>query len=213
MTPQDDAQNKLSSSAAGSGNLPHAQGSAGADPAPANPVGTPLYVGGTSCPIDTPTLLRMAKACGVPRQDRDDLVQKVWQYTLPRLAQLRTEHGDAGMRCWIFKVIRHKALDMFRQRRRRIEDLDALVRAGKEPNDPAQEPEVMLAERWQQEALEQALRELEALVSPRDYRIAVSFIADHASVKDIVAVESITEDHVYVVLHRLRKKLRRLSVE
>jgi RNA polymerase sigma factor (sigma-70 family) len=166
------------------------------------------------CPIDTATLLDMARACGVRPHDCEDVVQDVWLYALPRLARVCAEPKAARVRGWFFLVVRHKTYDLFRrQRRRRALDLDALVGTHLEPHDPAQDLEARFEDAWRKEAVAWALVRLRRQVSEPAYHVARLCFGQGMTRREIAAAAALSRSHVRVHVHRLVQKLAALLKE
>ena len=81
---------------------------------------------------------RFAVARGVRGADVEDCVQDVWTEVARRLTNFQIT-SDAGLRAWLFSLVRSRATDMFRRRSRRpMALLGDSVREGFEP--PGREP-------------------------------------------------------------------------
>lgn len=62
---------------------------------------------------ETDRLRRMAKKMKVPQHQIEDIVSEAWMDAIRHRQNFSTE---AGLRCWLGKAVRHKSLDLFRQR-------------------------------------------------------------------------------------------------
>ncbi len=133
-----------------------------------------------------------ARGSGLGPEGCEDIVQE----TLLAIHQKRhTWREDAPVRPWLYAIVRHKVVDAFRARGRRvhlaIEDFAEALPA---------EPEPDLTERSD---IERVLSRLE----PRAARIVRAIGLEGASPRDLAGTLGMTETAVRVALHRGLRKL------
>jgi RNA polymerase sigma factor (sigma-70 family) len=133
-----------------------------------------------------------ARGGGLGAEACEDIVQE----TLLAIHQKRhTWREDAPVRPWLYAIVRHKVVDAFRARGRRvqvpIEDFADVLPAEAGP-DPTERGDV---------------ERLVARLDPRSALIVRSIGLDGASMTDVAATLGMTEVAVRVALHRGLKKL------
>jgi RNA polymerase sigma factor (sigma-70 family) len=133
-----------------------------------------------------------ARGGGLGAEACEDIVQE----TLLAIHQKRhTWRADAPVRPWLYAIVRHKVVDAFRARGRRvhlqIEDFADVLPAEAGP-DPTERSDV-----------ERLIARLDA----RSARIVRAIGLDGASVADVSAALDMSEVAVRVALHRGLKKL------
>jgi RNA polymerase sigma-70 factor (ECF subfamily) len=113
--------------------------------------------------------------------------------------------GRSRLRTWAIGILTHKVMDLFRARRRRDERVDeASLDDLAEPI--AHRPDRVLARRESISVLEAGIREL-----PEQERLAILLIDVEGFERDEACERlAITANHLRVLLHRGRHRLRRL---
>lgn len=152
---------------------------------------------------------RFIAAQGVPPSDVDDCVQEVWSEVAARLAEFRRPADRPGLRAWFYVLVRNKSTDIFRRRRRRLEDsLDQAMANGKEPEDTQTDPAVLCQRRWEQSVFESVVERLRVELSAMNYRIFCMRALEYRTTKEVASLLKITPKQVRYRLHRVMKKLK-----
>ena len=96
---------------------------------------------------------RFAVARGVRGADVDDCVQDVWSEIAKRLVGFQIT-SEAGLRSWLFALVRSRATDMFRRRTRRpLAFLGDSLQEGLEPAGREPDPSTRYDDAWQEEVV------------------------------------------------------------
>jgi RNA polymerase sigma-70 factor (ECF subfamily) len=136
--------------------------------------------------------------------DRDAARDLVQETLLATLAGRAPFEGRARLRTWAIGILTHKVLDLFRTRGR------AHARTADQPDELAEplqhRPDRVLARREALSILDTGLREL-----PEHERLAVLLVDVEGFDRDEACAQlAITANHLRVLLHRGRHRLRRL---
>jgi RNA polymerase sigma-70 factor (ECF subfamily) len=133
-----------------------------------------------------------SRGAGLGPEECEDIVQE----TLLAIHQKRhTWREDMAVRPWLYAIVRHKVVDAFRARGRRVqvpvEDFSETL-AAPEGVDPTERSDV-----------ERVIGRLD----PRSARIVRAIGLDGASVAETAGALAMTEGAVRVALHRAMRKL------
>jgi RNA polymerase sigma-70 factor (ECF subfamily) len=155
----------------------------------------------------TDVLRRMAAEFHLDKQESEDLVQEVWARVIVNLSKFQwAEHG-AGLRGWLYTMIRNQALNLFRQKvRRPVKLADGAVL--REVADPGPGPAEQWEACWDRELLHHVIEELAKKVSPENHRLMILRWLEERSLAETAALLNLTEKQVTYRQHRLFRKLR-----
>jgi RNA polymerase sigma-70 factor (ECF subfamily) len=137
--------------------------------------------------------------------DRDAAHELVQETLVAVLSGRAAFAGRSRLRTWAIGILTHKVMDLFRARRRSSEHVDdSSLEDLAEPI--AHRPDRVLARRESISVLEAGLREL-----PEQERLAILLIDVEGFDRDEACAQlAITANHLRVLLHRGRHRLRRL---
>lgn len=139
-----------------------------------------------------------ARAAGLGPEACEDIVQET---LLAIHRKRRTWREEAPVRPWLYAIVRHKAVDAFRARGRRVH-IDVAELAEALPAEPGPDPT----------AAGDADRMI-ARLDPRAARIVRGIGVEGESVADVGAALGMSEGAVRVALHRALRRLARLRPE
>ena len=146
-------------------------------------------------------LVRFAKARLHDPALAEDVVHDVFEAVLSGRAAFA---GRAALRSWLTGILKHKIVDLVRQRARTEPlDDDAQDDGALAIESPAPRPDEMAEQR---ERLAGALQRIEALPAPLRDAMQLRVLEDQPT-DAVCRTLAITEDNLFVRLHRARKQL------
>lgn len=152
---------------------------------------------------------RFAMARGLSGADLDDCVQAVWMQIASQLNEFKHPESHAGLRSWLYTLVRSRAGDLLRRKSRRpAESLERAREAGYEPADPAAEPGRQLETSWEHALLETLLDDLREEVSEINWRLLKLRCVEGREVADVARELGLSSEQVWYRQRRLLKKLR-----
>jgi RNA polymerase sigma factor (sigma-70 family) len=151
---------------------------------------------------------RFAMARGLSGSDVDDCLQAVWMEVASRLGSFERPPSQSGLRSWLYLLVRSKAGDLLRRRRRRpAESLDAAREAGHEPADRESDPSHLVDRDWEHALLETLLEELRAEISEINWRLLRMRCLEGREVPAVAAELGLSSEQVWYRQRRLMRKL------
>jgi RNA polymerase sigma-70 factor (ECF subfamily) len=153
----------------------------------------------------TGMLRRMAREFHLDAQQSEDLVQEAWARVIVNLSSFHWREYGAGLRGWLYTLIRNQALNFVRQRvRHPLKFADNI-----EISDIAdQVQEKQLEACWDREFLQHIVDDVGKRVSPLNHRLMVLRWLEERSQAETAALLNLSEKQVTYRLHRLFCKLR-----
>jgi RNA polymerase sigma-70 factor (ECF subfamily) len=153
----------------------------------------------------TGMLRRMAREFHLDAQQSEDLVQEVWTRVIINLSSFHWREYGAGLRGWLYTLIRNQALNFVRQKARHpVKFADNI-----EMSDIAdQGQEKQWGACWDREFLQHIVEEVGKRVSPLNHRLMVFRWLEGRSLAETAALLDLSEKQVKYRLHRLFCKLR-----
>jgi RNA polymerase sigma factor (sigma-70 family) len=154
---------------------------------------------------------RFAVARGVRGTDVEDCVQEVWSEIAKRLVTFRIT-SEAGLRAWLFAVVRSRATDMFRRRSRRpVTLLGDSIREGFEPPGREPDPSTRYDDAWQEAVLQTMVLKLEAEVSELNFEIFRLRSLEGIGIPETAEKVGVTVNQIRYRHHRTMKKLKAIA--
>jgi len=151
---------------------------------------------------------RFAIARGLVGSDVDDCLQAVWMEVASRLDKFERPDSQAGLRSWLYTLVRSKAGDLIRRRQRRpAESLDAAREAGHEPADRESDPARIMDQDWELALLETLLEELRQEISDINWRLLRMRCLEGRDGPGVAAELGLTSEQVWYRQRRLMRKL------
>ena len=151
---------------------------------------------------------RFAFSRGLAACDVDDCVQAVWLEVASGFDAFERPAGQAGLRAWLYALVRSKAGDLLRKRARRpAESLDAARAEGREPVDREADPTRLMDRQWEQALLETLLEELRQEVSETNWNLLRMRCLEGRDVPEVAAALGLSSEQVWYRQRRLMKKL------
>ena len=151
---------------------------------------------------------RFAIARGLVGSDVDVCLQAVWMEVASRLGSFERPPSQAGLRSWLYMLVRSKAGDLLRRRRRRpAESLDVAREAGHEPADRESDPSRLMEQDWERALLETLLEELREEITEINWRLLRMRCLEGREVPDVAAELGLTSEQVWYRQRRLMRKL------
>ena len=154
---------------------------------------------------------RFVIARGVRGTDVDDCVQDVWGEVAKRFVDFEIT-SEAGLRSWLFTLVRSRATDMFRRHSRNPTALlgDSL-QAGLEPQGREPDPSARYDDAWDDAVVQTMVLKLEAEVSELNFEIFRLRSLEGIGVSETADRVGITSDQVRYRHHRAMKKLKSIA--
>jgi RNA polymerase sigma factor (sigma-70 family) len=152
---------------------------------------------------------RFAVSRGLSGSDVDDCLQAVWLEVASGFGDFEHPVDHAGLRSWLYMLVRSKAGDLLRKKLRRpAESLDAAREFGAEPLDREADPPQLLEKQWERALLETLLEELRQEVSETNWRLLRMRCLEGREVADVASDLGLSSEQVWYRQRRLMKKLR-----
>ena len=177
-----------------------------------------------------PMVKAIARARGLPPEDREDIAQEVMMAAIDALRKHRYDREVGRFKTWLKGVIHHKVIDAQNVRaRRRAGDTeprpDSPVARGRpgtpfdELPDPHPTPdeqfEADFEAEWQKVAMEEALDEIRLEVDPLTYQAFDLYARKSRPPREVAKLLGLSRNAVYIaktrILTRLREKLGKVS--
>jgi RNA polymerase sigma factor (sigma-70 family) len=152
-------------------------------------------------------LRRMAAEFHLDAQEREDLVQEAWSRVIVHLERFHCQENGAGLRGWMYALIRNQALNLIRHKvRHPLHLAGSLEMCGLA--DPGPSP----AQQWQaccdRELMHVLLADLAKKVSPLNHRLAILRWVEGYSLAEVALLLNISEKQVTYRQQRMFRKLR-----
>jgi RNA polymerase sigma-70 factor (ECF subfamily) len=156
-------------------------------------------------------LWRFVAASGLRGPDLDDCLQEVWSTVATRLIHFEREPGRPGLRAWLYTIVRSRAIDLMRQRRRR--ELPCPQReleraADRRLSDSSREPDENQC--WKEAMIETAIAGLRGRVPEISLRLLELRLLEGRSTAEAAAELGLAPEQVRYRQHRAMEKLKRL---
>lgn len=155
----------------------------------------------------TDVLRRMAAEFHLDAQQSEDLVQEAWARVIVNLSKFQWREHGAGLRGWLYAMIRNQALNLIRQKARRPLKLTSGVEV-RDVADRGPSPEEQWEACWDRELLHYMIEELGKRVSPLNHRLMILRWLEERSLAETAALLKLSEKQVTYRQHRLFCKLR-----
>ncbi len=154
---------------------------------------------------------RFAIARGMRGADVDDCVQDVWFEIGRRLAGFEIT-SEAGLRSWLYTLVRSRATDMFRRRARQPAALlGESLQQGFEPPGREGDPSARSEQAWTDAVMQTMVLKLQAEVSELNFEIFRLRSLEGVGVAESAEAVGVTCDQIRYRHHRTMKKLKALA--
>lgn len=154
---------------------------------------------------------RFVAARGLRGADIEDCVQDVWINIARRLASFQIT-SEAGLRSWLYTLVRSRATDMFRRRSRDVTlAVGDIGQAGLEPVGREADPAASEHEEWETALVQTMLLKLQSDVSELNFEIFRLRSLEGVSIEDTAKCVGISEERVRYRHHRTMKKLKAIA--
>jgi RNA polymerase sigma factor (sigma-70 family) len=154
---------------------------------------------------------RFILAHGLRGADVDDCAQEVWMDVAARLLVFEHPEDRPGLRAWLYTVVRSKASDLMRRRKRR--PTDGLDEADHEPVANDSDPADLFEREWELALLKTVLEELRDTVSATNLRLLEMRLLEGRSVSEVAMKLGLNAEQVWYRQHRTVRKLQiRLAI-
>jgi RNA polymerase sigma factor (sigma-70 family) len=159
-----------------------------------------------------PLIRGYARRFRLQPHDLDDVVQEACLEVTKRLDDFQFQEKASGLRSWLYRIVRAKAIDLIRRQARcRVLALDHVVGDEQEPACWEAEPTTVL-ERHGREALGRDLVErLRRESSELSFRVFVMRILEERSVDETAATLDLSSEQVWYRQYRQVRRLRALA--
>ena len=155
----------------------------------------------------TEVLRRMAAEFHLDAQESEDLVQEAWARVIVHLEDFHWQENGAGLRGWLYALIRNQALNFIRHKVRHPLQLAGSLEMCWVA-DPGPDP----AQQWQaccdRELMHVLLADLAKKVSPLNHRLAILRWLEDRSLAEVALLLNISEKQVTYRQQRMFRKLR-----
>jgi len=157
--------------------------------------------------VYTQILRGMAAEFRLDVQEREDLVQDVWARVIVHLQNFHCDESGAGLRGWLYTLLRNEALNFIRRKTRR----PVRLTSGAELHgvaDQAPSPPEQWQACWDRELMRLLLVELAKKTTPTNHRLLIMRWIEGRSLADVAMTLNLSEKQVTYRQHRLFRKLR-----
>lgn len=146
---------------------------------------------------------------GVPASEIDDVVEEVWKAALAGLLKLEWDANRGGLRAWLNQLVRSKAGDLVRHKRRHpTQSLGDALGTDLEPLSREPSPSDVTDQRWEHELLQTVLAEVQPELSEIDRQVLQLRCLQDRPVAEVAAVLGLSPENIRVRRHRVLQKLR-----
>jgi RNA polymerase sigma-70 factor (ECF subfamily) len=149
----------------------------------------------------------MAAEFRLDAQQSEDLVQEVWARIIVNLSRFQWHEHGAGLRGWLYTMIRNQALNVIRQKARHPLKLANGLEM-RDVADPGPRPDEQWETYWDRELLQFVIQELATRISPVNHRLMILRWLEERSLAETAALLNLSEKQVSYRQHRLFRKLR-----
>ena len=154
---------------------------------------------------------RFAMARGLRAADLEDCVQDVWADIARRLAAFQIT-SEAGLRSWLYTLVRSRATDMFRRRSRDLShSASDSWQDGHEPIGREPDPTARYDEEWDAALVQTMLLKLQSEVSELNFEIFRLRSLEGICIEETARSVGISEERVRYRHHRTMKKLKAIA--
>lgn len=154
---------------------------------------------------------RFIIARGVRGADVDDCLQQVWADIANRLTKF-TITSEAGLRSWIFTLVRSRSTDMFRRKNREASvSLSKSIEDGFDPVSREQNPSTRYEQEFDAAVVETLVLKLQSEVSELNFEIFRLRSLEGVSVSDTATSVNVTPEQVRYRHHRTMQKLKAIA--
>lgn len=154
---------------------------------------------------------RFVFARGLRGTDVDDCAQDVWLEIGKRLANFEIT-SEAGLRSWLYTLVRSRATDMFRRRSRQPSALlGESLQMGFEPPGREADPSERSEQAWNEAVVQTMVLKLQAEVSELNFEIFRLRSLEGAGVTETAEAVGVTSDQIRYRHHRTMKKLKAIA--
>lgn len=154
---------------------------------------------------------RFVIARGMRGADVDDCVQDVWFEIGRRLATFEIT-CEAGLRSWMYTLVRSRATDMFRRRARQPAALlGESLQQGFEPPGREGDPSIQSEQAWTDAVVQTMILKLQAEVSELNFEIFRLRSLEGVGVNETAETVGVTSDQIRYRHHRTMKKLKAMA--
>ena len=158
------------------------------------------------CQIYTGTIRRTAKACGLPPDETEDLEHETWVQVMRKLPDYRPSGRPGSFRRWLHTIVRHKAIDLLRRKKRHpTRSLAMVFDDAEQPIDPGPDPADAYERCWTRELVSSVLDILR--VTDPDTRLLEMRVLEGQSIQQIAVASARPPQHVRTRIHRVTKRL------
>lgn len=151
---------------------------------------------------------RFVIARGLRGTDVDDCAQDVWLEIGRRLANFEIT-SEAGLRSWLYTLVRSRATDMFRRRSRQPSALlGESLQKGFDPPGREDDPSARSDQAWTDAVVQTLILKLQADVSELNFEIFRLRSLEGVGVTETAEAVGVTSDQIRYRHHRTMKKLK-----
>jgi RNA polymerase sigma factor (sigma-70 family) len=154
---------------------------------------------------------RFIIARGVRGADVDDCLQEVWTDISNRLTRFQIT-SEAGLRSWIFTLVRSRATDMFRRKKREASvSVDKSIEDGFDPIGREEDPSARYDQEFDAAVIETLVLKLQSEVSEMNFEIFRLRSLEGIGVSETAATVEVTPEQVRYRHHRTMQKLKTIA--
>jgi RNA polymerase sigma factor (sigma-70 family) len=154
---------------------------------------------------------RFIIARGVRGADVDDCLQQVWTDIANRLTKFQIT-SEAGLRSWIFTLVRSRSTDMFRRKNREASvSLSKSLEDGFDPVSREADPTARYDQEFDAAVVQTLVMKLESEVSKLNFEIFRLRSLEGASVSETAKEVEVTVEQVRYRHHRTMQKLKAIA--
>lgn len=159
-----------------------------------------------------PLVLSFALRCGLRPAEAEEAAQDVFVQVARLLPGFDPNRERGSFRSWLLGQTRWRVADKFRERRGPLApESETDCSTGTDPvhRIPSEsEFEAIWSQEWEQALLAEALREMRARVSPRDYQVFDLLHRQGLPPEAVANQLGLNRRHVALIKHRVKEQLR-----
>jgi RNA polymerase sigma factor (sigma-70 family) len=148
-----------------------------------------------------------ARSFGLNNHEIDDLQQEVWTDVIVNIARLDPQSGAPGVRAWFYMVVRSKAINHLREKRRLPISITALLEQGVELAAPLPPSAALLERKWRQALAKAIHNELRRRLPELSYQVWKLRALQRRSVQEVARHLGLSRKTVRVRYSRACRKL------
>ena len=153
--------------------------------------------------IYTPLLYWYARRRGLARADAEEVRDQCLEVVARKIQTFDYRKEKGGFRNWLRRIAENKVVDLLRKHREQLANSHHIRKL----RDPELSPAEIWDQQWRTERLKYCVKQVQASVSERDYRVFRMLLLDERSVKEVCQHFGVNANQVYKAKARVLKQV------